>query len=294
MRLAEHSGFCFGVRRAIQMALDARAKGLRVCTIGELIHNPQIVLELAEKGIRSCGDASGIHDSTVIVRSHGITKQEMEILRKNGNSIIDATCPYVKRTQELVQEMSALSYPVMILGDADHPEVIGMLSYGDEKTRVVKAENKIDTVFRQKLCLVSQTTQKLSNLQELVARLLPTTQELRVFNTICLATSQRQEAVLKLAKASDLMIIVGGRNSSNTRMLHRLCSDICPSIHVETEAELNEQNTTGFHRIGISAGASTPAQTIVNVFNIIKKINGEPADAETRIEDIPLFKEESC
>lgn len=289
--LAASSGFCFGVRRAIQMALEARERDQEVCTLGELIHNPPIVQELREKGITVCDDAHEIRDKVVIIRSHGVSKQELQTLVDNGNTVIDATCPYVKRAQELVASMS--DYPVFILGDGEHPEVQGMQSYGNEQTRVVSADEDFSGWRWQKLCVVSQTTQKLGSLQQLVQKLLPQVMELRVFNTICLATTERQEAALCLASRADLMIVIGGRNSANTRMLTQLCATRAKALQIETETELSADAFTGVKLVGITAGASTPEEMIVKVYNKIKEINRD-TDLATGLEDIPLFKEESC
>lgn len=291
--LARHSGFCFGVRRAIQLALDAAQGGQEIFTLGELIHNPQYVQQMADLGIKVVPSAADIHDSIVVIRSHGITKSELQLLTDNGNTIIDATCPYVSRTHDLVREAVTSGIQVLILGDPKHPEVIGMHSYGDQDTLVVAPGDEIPKLRDNRLCVISQTTQTIENLNDLVSKLLPDLLELRVFNTICLATSQRQQASACLAKNSDLMVVIGGRHSSNTRMLAQLCAQYTETIHVETEAELKAEDFMGRQNIGLAAGASTPEETIVSVYNKIKKINGEP-DAVTRISEIPLFKEESC
>lgn len=291
VRLAAHAGFCFGVRRAIQLALEAQSPGAEVCTLGELIHNPQIVADLAAKGITARRSLTGLPSQTVVIRSHGIPKQELADLRQAGHNVVDATCPYVKRAQELVASLA--EFPVMIMGDPEHPEVRAMLSYGNEKTQVVQADSPLPTKVWKTLCLVSQTTQPLENLQRLAERLLPTTLELRVFNTICTATSQRQASAVALARCSDLMVVIGGRNSANTRSLQQLCEVETRSAHIETESEIAPELLAGARNVGLTAGASTPEETIVNVFNQIKKINGE-ADRASGLADIPLFKEESC
>lgn len=289
--LAEHSGFCFGVRRAIQLALEANAESEKVCTLGELIHNPQIVQELAEQGIQACECGTDCPEHTVIIRSHGIAKSQQDELTSRGNRIVDATCPYVKRAQELVA--AHCEHPVFILGDPAHPEVAGLLSYGNELTRVVQADSVPDDGRWKSLSVISQTTQQVSDLQKLVAQLVPRTLELKVFNTICSATEQRQAATVALAKRSDLMVVIGGKNSSNTRQLHHLSSAYTTSVHIETEDELQESWFAGKKNIGLAAGASTPEQTIVKVYNKIQKINGEAAAAKSG-DDLPLFKEESC
>lgn len=290
-RLAEHSGFCFGVRRAIQMAIDAKREDGDVCTLGELIHNPEIVRDLARQGIEPCADAQAIHGKTVIIRSHGAARHELDQLQQAGNRIVDATCPYVKRAQELVA--GSCANPVFIMGDAAHPEVRGMLSYGNERTQVVDPDTPLADQNWKILSVVCQTTKKAEDLQKLVCRLLPNTLELHVYNTICSATSQRQAASVALAKDSELMVVIGGKNSSNTRALHQLCAGQTRSVHIETEEELTPELLAGARRIGLAAGASTPDSTIVRVWNKIKEMNGEPGTARSSRE-IPLYKEESC
>ena len=293
LRLAASSGFCFGVRRAIQMALDASKGRTAVYTIGELIHNPQYVQELEEQGIKVANDANALQGNVVIIRSHGITREDLQTLVANGNIVIDATCPYVARTHELIQTAIQDGYEVFILGDAQHPEVIGMMSYGNLQTRVI-APGEIPTGLKGKrICLISQTTQKVENLKKLACDILDQVLELKVYNSICLATTQRQNASAALAKDSDLMIVIGGRRSSNTKMLASLCSQYCPTLHIETEDELTKDSVLGKARIGLSAGASTPEDRILKVYNKILKINGEEHLA-TSIHNIPLFKEESC
>lgn len=293
LRLAASSGFCFGVRRAIQMALDA-AKGRDVVySIGELIHNPQFVKELEEQGILVARDVKNVSNSMVVIRSHGITREDLQILQNQGNTIIDATCPYVSRTHELIQTAIDDGYEVIILGDARHPEVIGMMSYGNKQTRVIAPGEVPDDIKNKRICLISQTTQKIENLNKLVCDILSGVLELKVYNSICLATTERQNASAALAKDSDLMIVIGGRKSSNTKMLASLCSQYCETLHIETEDELTPDSVAGKTRIGLSAGASTPEDRILKVYNKILKIKGNK-DLATSIHNIPLFKEESC
>jgi (E)-4-hydroxy-3-methyl-but-2-enyl pyrophosphate reductase len=291
--LAANSGFCFGVRRAIQMALAACKDQQQVYTLGELIHNPQYVEELEDLGIKVRHDAADISDSIVVIRSHGITKQELETLKQQHNTIIDATCPYVNRTHEIIQSAIKEDYQVLILGDVSHPEVIGMLSYGNDSTRVVAPGEIPPDINTKRICLISQTTQKIENLNKLVCDILPHVLELKVYNSICLATTQRQNASAVLARNSDLMIVIGGRQSSNTKMLASLCAKYCQTLHIETEDELKAEHVSKVERIGLAAGASTPEQRILKVYNKILKINGE-GNLATSIQSIPLFKEESC
>ncbi len=287
IRLALHSGFCFGVRRAIELALKAGKAGQPVYTMGPLIHSPQMVQQLRQDGITPAEDAASLRDSTVIIRSHGITRQERETLVQNGNTLIDATCPFVEKAQANIRQLCREGYPVIVLGDRDHPEVVAMLSYCEGETLVVTGRNELPDRHWKKLGVISQTTKNTATLQELVAALAPRVKELRLFNTICTATSLRQEATAALAARSDLMVIIGGRNSSNTRMLFQLSSALTTTLHIETADELTPEQVAAHCRIGLSAGASTPDHLIVNVYNRINKLTGNRTTV-TSVEDIPV------
>ncbi len=289
--LAQPSGFCFGVRRALRMAREARADGGGVVTLGELIHNPRIVRELAAEGISAAATASGLSGRRVVLRSHGVSRQDLQTLKEAGNQIIDATCPYVERAQQLVA--SKHDIPVLILGDPEHPEVKGMLSWGGPLTRVVRPGEDPGEASWKTLCIVCQTTQDPASLQRLVSLVLPRCQELLVFNTICSATFLRQSASLALARVSDLMIVIGGYNSANTRQLHKLCSEVTRSLQVEDAAELNLSHLAGAEDIGLAAGASTPESAVWEVYLKIHELKGIPA-AASRFGEIPTYKEESC
>ncbi|MBM4403144.1 MAG: 4-hydroxy-3-methylbut-2-enyl diphosphate reductase [Candidatus Cloacimonetes bacterium] len=290
--LAQNSGFCFGVKRAIRMALEV-AQQDRVYSLGPLIHNPQMVEDLKDHGIEIASHAGDMRSSTVIVRSHGISEMERQILEQNGNQIVDATCPYVRRTHEIVKEMCESGYPVMILGDAGHPEVIGMLSYCEGDKEVVSPDFDPAGKTWHKLCLLSQTTMQMPDFLALVGRLVPHCQQLMIFNTICLATTERQHATRKLASHADLMIVIGGRNSSNTRMLYNICTAVTQTVLIETATELSADLLNNRQIIGLTAGASTPDDQIIIVYNKIMEINGN-GDRVTEINAIPIFKEESC
>lgn len=291
--LAKCAGYCFGVKRAIKMALDARQETDRVYTLGPLIHNTQIVNQLRKKGIAAIEDSNQMVGEVVVIRSHGITRNQRQVLTRNRNKLIDATCPYVHKTHKIIADMVAAGYPILIFGDGNHPEVIGMLSYGDEETKVIFNDYQVtDSCHWQKLCLLSQTTQSIEDFTAIIGRLLPHCNELRAFNTICSSTSERQMAAIELARHCELMVIIGGKNSSNTKMLAKLCARITNTLHIETEDELVRDLFSGIQRIGLSAGASTPDEMIIRVYNKIKEIYGE-GDAVTSIAQIPSFKEES-
>lgn len=291
--LAEHSGFCFGVKRAIQMASDAANQNQPIYTIGPLIHNPQMVNDLKEHGILLAEHPEGLHDATVIVRSHGISQPEREMLVKNSNLIIDATCPYVSKAQDFVKLLCREGYAVIIMGDKTHPEVTAMLSYCDDNTLVISNADELSEQTWNKLGVISQTTKNMAALQILVQKLVPNVKELRLFNTICSATTLRQEATTALAKKCDLMVIIGGHNSSNTRMLAALCAGITETLHVETAVEIGLEQVSAKQRIGLTAGASTPDYLIVDVYNRINELTGDRTSVKS-VKDIPVNKEESC
>lgn len=291
--LAQHSGFCFGVKRAIQTALDAADKEHPIYTLGPLIHSPQMVTELAERGIRMVENPEELHNSTVIIRSHGITLSDRETLIRNGNTLIDATCPFVSKSQDYIRLLCAEGYPVILMGDKDHPEVIAMLSYCSGETYVVNKPEDLPDQLWQKLGVISQTTKNMADLQKLVSRLVPKVKELRLFNTICTATSLRQEATIALAKKCDLMIVIGGRNSSNTRMLASLCAGITETLHVETAVDIDAEHLSSRQKIGLTAGASTPDYLIVDVYNRINKLTGNRTTVKN-VEKITVHKEKSC
>lgn len=290
--LALHSGFCFGVKRAIQIAMEAAGQQ-PIYTMGPLIHSPQMVHELKEHGIVMADKADDLHNKTVIIRSHGISLQEREILINNGNTLIDATCPFVNKAQDYIKQLCAEDYALMIMGDKTHPEVIAMLSYCNKETIVVSDASELPDKTWTKLGVISQTTKNMTALQDLVHKLVPNVKEMRLYNTICTATSLRQEATTALAKKCDLMIIIGGRNSSNTRMLASLCAGITETIHVETADEIEMEKVCSRYKVGLTAGASTPDYLIVDVYNRIKELTGDRTTV-TSVEDIPVNKEESC
>ena len=290
--LARHSGFCFGVKRAINMALKASESEQPILTAGPLIHNPQMVEELQKHNVMQAEKLEQVRDSLVIIRSHGIPQAQKQMLEDNGNRLLDATCPFVSKAQEYIRLLCSAKYPIVILGDNEHPEVVAMKSFCHCETLIVdKAENLPDKKWN-KLGVISQTTKSINQLQEIIQFLLPRVQEMRVFNTICTATSLRQESSLQLAQKSDLMIVIGGRNSSNTRMLAAICAEVTQTLHVETAEEIEPQIVKTKGRIGLTAGASTPDKLIVEVYNKINKITGDRTTVYS-VEDIPVNKEES-
>lgn len=296
VRIAENSGFCFGVKRAIKLALKASKENGDIVTLGPIIHNPQMVEKLKEQGICSIDDLKDGKDQTVIIRSHGIEKDKKERLLKESEAVIDATCPYVSKTQQYGAQLYEEGYQVIIYGDENHPEVVALKSYVPNNAAIVISKaDELDGYNFNQVGIISQTTRKLSGLQKVVGKLLEISKEVRVINTICNATSVRQEATAKLADRSEIMIVVGGRNSSNTKMLAKICGEHIKTFHIETSQEICPEWFVDIEQnIGITAGASTPDWVIVEVYNKILEYIDNGDKQITEFADIPVFKEDEC
>ncbi|MBW6515860.1 MAG: 4-hydroxy-3-methylbut-2-enyl diphosphate reductase [Candidatus Cloacimonetes bacterium] len=292
VKLAKNSGFCFGVKRAINMAEEASAKYSEIVTLGPIIHNPQMVERLKEKGIIPIESIDDVDLKPVIIRSHGITKELREKLDSCGLLIIDATCPYVASSQQYVTQLSNEGFPIIIVGNKDHPEVIALKSYVNGEAYIVLNPADIPKKRFNKLAVISQTTQSIENLQSIVNTLIPFTKELRLINTICNATSVRQDSTFLLAQESDLMIVIGGKNSSNTRMLYQICQNIVETFLIETSEEFDCSWLEKKVNIGLTAGASTPDWIIVEVYNKIMKCLGNHKHLIDCVEKISGYKEE--
>ncbi len=279
--VAEHAGFCFGVRRAINLAEEAvkEAKlGRRVFSMGPLIHNPQEVKRLEDKGLMLLEEESKLDENSIaIVRSHGIPPEKERELLSKGVKIVDATCPFVKAVHEAVVKLSQEGYFVVLVGEKNHPEVIGTLGYLKEcGGRGAVVENKEDlkaVLGKDKVGIVAQTTQNEQFFKEVVGEIALWAREVKVINTICNATSERQEDVYRLAPHVDVMIVVGGKNSGNTRRLYEIAKSLNPkSYHIETCEELKKEWFEGAEKIGLTAGASTPDWIIKQVVDKIKSM----------------------
>ena len=289
VKLAKHSGFCFGVKRAINIAMEASEEYKEVVTLGSIIHNPQMVKKLEREHVFKVSSVEEIDGRPTLIRSHGIKKEDYETLKKKNIKIIDATCPYVSKAQENAAKLSSDGYFVVIMGDRSHPEVIAIRSYIAGESMVVETADELDFPKKRKIALISQTTKNLENFQNIAETLVPKCDELRVINTICSATTVRQNATLELAKNSDLMIVIGGKNSSNTKMLAKICTKFIETHHIETETELDEIWFENKEKIGLSAGASTPDWIIVNVYNKIMKSLGKTCEEVRQVDEIPGF-----
>lgn len=270
IELAENYGFCFGVKRAIKIAEENE----NASTYGPLIHNSKEIDRLKQDFKVGLSEDYKTFNSgdTAIVRTHGIQKQELKELHKNGVDVIDATCPYVTKPQQICQEMSEAGYDVIIFGDESHPEIKGVKSYATHGARVVTSVEDLKNMrFKENIALVAQTTRKVEDYMEIANYLIPRYKEVRVFNTICNATFENQDAVRKISSKADIMIIIGGKNSSNTKQLFSISHDDCKdSYHIEDENDIDYSWFKDKEFCGISAGASTPDWIIQNVVNSIQ------------------------
>ncbi len=270
IKLAESYGFCFGVKRAIKIAEENK----NAATYGPLIHNSKEIARLdSDYKVGLVEDFTTFQlGDKAIVRTHGIVKDELKALKESGVDVVDATCPFVTKPQEIAQEMSEAGYSVVIFGDEKHPEIKGVKSYATHGAIVVtEVEDFEDLKLHERIALIAQTTRKVEDYMKIANYLIPRYKEVRIFNTICNATFENQDAARKLSKQADVMIIIGGKNSSNTKQLfniaHENCSD---SYHIEDENEIDMLWFKGKKLCGISAGASTPDWIIQNVVDSIQ------------------------
>jgi len=274
IQLASSYGFCFGVKRAIEIAEEHRGS----VTYGPLIHNKDEIDRL-KQGF-NIGIARNLNDiqtnDAVVIRTHGIPKDELAALNSQEHKIIDATCPYVTTPQNIVQKMSEDGYSIVIFGDEDHPEIKGVVSYAkdlDDAFIVLEPEELEALPLKGKVAVVSQTTKKPEDFAKIVTALMATRKEIRVFNTICNATFENQDAAAELAKDADVMIVIGGKHSSNTKQLHSICKRDCDDSYlIENEQELEPSWFEGKVLCGISAGASTPDWIVQNVIDKIQEM----------------------
>lgn len=276
VKLASNYGFCFGVKRAIKIAEDYENSA----TMGPLIHNQDEINRLKNDfNVGLYNNLSDVKDNdTVIIRTHGIPKNDLKNLRSLNAKVINATCPFVTTPQQIVKNMSKDGYSILIFGDADHPEVKGVQSYAqnqDDVHIVLEPSDLQNIIFKNnKIATVAQTTKKKEKYLEIVNYLILKNKEVRVFNTICDATFENQDAARELSKEVDIMIVIGGKNSSNTKQLHSICLENCPNSYlIENEHELDNLWFLNKKLCGVTAGASTPDWIIQQVVDKIESFN---------------------
>ena len=271
--VAKTAGFCFGVKRAVEKVYEQIGKSEKpIYTYGPIIHNEQVVGDLREKGVEvidSLEELKKIRDAVVVIRSHGVGKNVYDILKENGVDIVDATCPYVKKIHRIVEKQTAEGRRVLIVGSEDHPEVQGIKGWGDERTVVIENMEdfrRLELPEDEKLCIVSQTTFNYKKFQDIVEKISKTRYDITVLNTICNATQERQVEAMRIASQVDVMLVIGGKHSSNTQKLYDICRKECKNTYyIQTLGDFNPECISSVRSVGITAGASTPNNIIEEV-----------------------------
>ena len=271
--VAKTAGFCFGVKRAVEKVYEQIGKSEKpIYTYGPIIHNEQVVGDLREKGVEvidSLEELKTIRDAVVVIRSHGVGKNVYDILKENGVEIVDATCPYVKKIHRIVEKQTAEGRRVLIVGSEDHPEVQGIKGWGDDRTVVIENTEdfrRLELPEDEKLCIVSQTTFNYKKFQDMVEKISKTRYDITVLNTICNATQERQVEAMRIASQVDVMLVIGGKHSSNTQKLYDICRKECKNTYyIQTLGDFNPECISSVHSVGITAGASTPNNIIEEV-----------------------------
>ncbi|HSA95711.1 MAG TPA: 4-hydroxy-3-methylbut-2-enyl diphosphate reductase [Acidobacteriota bacterium] len=272
--VAEECGLCYGVRRALSLALRTRrTKTGDVATLGSLIHNPRVLADLEAQGIRAAAAPGDVRSGTVIIRSHGVSPAVYGRLARRKIDVVDATCPIVKKIQKLVESLARKAPEIVIVGDREHPETQGLLGYSRGKGLVVETEEAARALpHRKSRAVLAQSTQDLEMFQRITAALLGRTRELSVFNTICDSTRTRQKATAELAASVDTLFIVGGKTSSNTAKLFELSRRILPRTYfIESAGDITPAMLRGAERVGISGGASTPPEAIQEAVEAVRR-----------------------
>ena len=276
--VAKTAGFCFGVKRAVERVYEQIETGKKpIYTFGPIIHNEEVVRDLEEKGVRvieSVKELEALTDGVVIIRSHGVGRNIYEILKERGVELVDATCPFVKKIHKIAREQSEAGRRVVIVGNESHPEVEGIKGWGNEKTIVIESAGELEKwklPADEKLCIVAQTTFNYNKFQDIVEKISKTYYDILVLNTICNATQERQVEARQIASQVDVMIVIGGRNSSNTQKLYEICRKECKdTYYIQTLDDFKPDKAGTVRSVGITAGASTPNQIIEEVHTNVR------------------------
>lgn len=278
VKVAKTAGFCFGVKRAVEQVYEQIEKTKSpIYTYGPIIHNEEVVKDLEKKGVRVIDtkeELSALKEGVVVIRSHGVGKDIYDILEKNGITVVDATCPFVKKIHRIVREQGEDKRRVIIVGDESHPEVQGIKGWGNEDTLVIETAEELEKFAlreNERLCLVAQTTFNYNKFKDIVEKISKTRYDILVLNTICNATQERQVEARQIASEVDAMIVIGGKNSSNTQKLYEICRRECKNTYyIQTLSDLKPEKAGSVRSVGITAGASTPNNIIEEVHTNVR------------------------
>ena len=280
--LAKSAGFCFGVQRAVDLVYEQTQGADSVYTYGPIIHNEDVVNDLQKKGVHVINTSKELNDiakGTIIIRSHGVSRETLEKMKGDQRNVLDATCPYVLKIHKIVAEQSKNGRYIIVVGSVEHPEVEGIVGWCEGPVTVIKNEEealKLDLDINQEVCIVSQTTFNYKKFQDIVEIISKKGYDILVLNTICNATQVRQTEAKELAKQSDAMIVIGGKNSSNTRKLYEICKKECENTYyIQTLSDLDLEKFKSFQSVGITAGASTPYHIIKEVHTAMSEMSFE-------------------
>ena len=276
--VAKTAGFCFGVKRAVEQVYEQIAKAEKpVYTYGPIIHNEFVVKDLEKKGVcvlNTEEELSALTDGIVVIRSHGVGKHIYDLLEAHHITVVDATCPFVKKIHRIVEKQTAEGRRVIIIGSPEHPEVQGIRGWGNDTTLVVEKPEQIDDLLlskEEKLCIVSQTTFNYKKFQDLVEKFEKKGYDILFLNTICNATQERQVEARRIASEVDAMIVIGGKHSSNTQKLYEICQKECKNTYfIQSLGDFNPECVNSVRSVGITAGASTPNQIIEEVHTNVR------------------------
>ena len=275
--LAKSSGFCFGVKRAVDRVYEQLAENKKIYMYGPIVHNDDVVADLEEKGVKVLNtkeELTELTEGSVVIRAHGVPKEIYEIMEQKNIECIDATCPFVKRIHKIVEKESAEGRRIIVIGNAKHPEVEGIRGWCKTPATVIESREEalqFNGSKDDKYCVVSQTTFNYKKFQELVEIFQKKGYDIIVANTICSATEERQKEASELAAKADVMIVIGGTHSSNTRKLYELCKSECENTYyIQTLADLQLELPNSVELVGITAGASTPNKIIEEVQNYVR------------------------
>ena len=277
IKIAKNAGFCFGVKRAMKMAWDELQKSEeKIYALGPLIHNKQAVLKYEENGLNTIEKVSEVpHSKNMIIRSHGVGEYVYKESEQKDINIIDTTCPFVKKIHEIAKKYNSDGFKLIVIGDSKHPEVIGINGWCNNEAIIIKTLSELDNINldkNKKYCVVAQTTINIDLYNEILEALSNRLDTVVFNNTICSATKVRQESAKEISREVDMMVVVGGKHSSNTQKLVQICKSFVPTLAIETVDELNPNDFIGFEKIGLTAGASTPDWIIEEVISFIEKL----------------------
>jgi len=283
--IAKNSGLCYGVKRALNIAKRTRRESAgKVRTLGALIHNPQVIRDLKIQGIDSIENLDDLREGTVIIRSHGVSPDIHQLLKRKKIRIVDATCPIVKKIQKLVALLAEENQEVIIVGNREHPEIKGLIGFSRGKGIIIENESQVKNLpYRKKRAVLAQSTQDLFLFEKVAAALIEKTGELTVYNTICHSTQTRQKSTSQLASEVDALFIVGGKNSSNTNKLYQISKRILSATYfIEQAEQITPKMLRKANKIGISGGASTPPEVLREAADRIKNSFQRQSQRENR------------